>query len=138
MVRVIDKKKVMPIIVTIGMIVAMLFACHIQANAMNVISQTFDSTTYTGSITYTTVAGPSGYYTMALSSGRTANRLYESVSLKSSGGVTRPSISGSGSNTSYVSARTGTFSDGYYTTKGYYYYSVTTHKGNDYTFSTTK
>lgn len=111
--------------------------CEIQTNAKTTATLTRDSTTFTGSINYTTVAGPSGYYTLKLTSSLSAKYLYESVTLKSSLGVERPSITASGSNTTSVSATTGTFADGYYTTNGYYYYSVTSSKGNDYTFSTT-
>lgn len=120
-----------------AIMIAFVSICEIQAKAKDMATLTRDSTTFTGSINYTTIAGPAGYYTLKLSSSRSADYLYENVTLKSSLGVARPVITASGSNTTSVSATTGQFADGYYTMNGYYYYLVTTSNGNDYTFSTT-
>jgi len=123
--------------VLFAMVIAFVSVYEIQVNAKDMATLTKDSTTFTGSINFTTVSGPAGYYTLKLSSSISANYLYENVTLKSSAGTSRPSICASGYNTTSVSATTGIFADGYYTMKGYYYYSVKTYKNNSYTFSTT-
>lgn len=130
-------KKIKKYAVLFAIVIAFVGVYEVQVNAKDIATLTKDSTTFTGSITYTTVAGPAGYYTVKLTSSRSANYLYENVTLKSSSGTSRPSISASGRNTTSVSATTGQFADGYYTMNGYYYYSVTSSNGNDYTFSTT-
>ncbi len=130
-------KKMKWVAVLFAMIIAFVSVYEIQVNAKDMATLTKDSTTFTGSINFTTASGPAGYYTLKLSSSISANYLYENVTLKSSSGTSRPSISASGYNTTSVSATTGIFADGYYTMKGYYYYSVKTYKNNSYTFSTT-
>lgn len=116
-----------------------IFTCinTTEANAVTIATLNRDSTTFTGTNVYTGVSGPMGYYTLTIKSNRISDRLYEDVTLKSSGGVNRPSIIASGYNTSSVSTKTSNFADGYYTMKGYYYYTVTSYLGNDYTFSVT-
>lgn len=129
--------KIKKFAVLFAMIIAFVSVYEIQVNAKDMATLTKDSTTFTGSITYHNVSGPAGYYKLTISSSIYANYMYENVTLKSSSGISRPSISASGRNTTSVSATTGQFADGYYTMNGYYYYSVKTYKDNSYTFSTT-
>ncbi len=116
-----------------------IFTCinTTEANAVTIATLNRDNTTFTGTNVYTGVNGPMGYYTLTIKSNRISDWLYEDVTLKSSGGVNRPSIIASGYNTPSVSAKTSNFADGYYTMEGYYYYKVTSYLGNDYTFSVT-
>lgn len=44
---------------------------------------------------------------------------------------------GSGYNATSITTRTDSFTDGYYTMRGYYVYGVTSYLGNEYTFSDT-
>lgn len=130
-------KKMKWVAFLLAMVIALVGVCELRANANTMATLTRDSTTFTGSIKYVTVAGPLGYYTMTLSSSSEAKELYESVTLKSSTGVANSPISAMGTNTSAISASTKRFADNSYTINGYYYYYVITAKGNDYTFSTT-
>lgn len=123
------------LIVLFIMVVALMGVCLTEVNAITIAKLTRDDTTFTGSIVYKQITGPLGYYSMKISSSKTAQYLYESVTLKSKTGSYHDSISASGRNTKTVSTRTNEFTDNYYTTKGKYFYSVTTSEGNSYTFS---
>lgn len=128
-------RKVVMVITLLGM-----FGCGsvVGVDAKTIATLTRDGTTFTGSNVYTVAGGPAGYYTLSIKSGGVVSRfLFENITLKSTSGVQRPVISASGSNTSNVSTSTTVFADGYYSMNGYYYYSVTTNKGNNYVFSAT-
>lgn len=109
--------------------------CFVKVNAITIAKLTKDDTTFTGSIVYKQITGPLGYYVMKISSSKTSQYLYENVRLKSQSGSYHDPISASGRNTKSVSTQTNEFADGYYTTKGDYYYSVKSSVGKSYTFS---
>ena len=131
-----QKTKAMAVVLSILFIFMCMYG--IKANAMDVASQTYEGTTYTGSITYYNVSGPSGYYELALRASIMPKELYEYVRLKSGSGEDKPIISAMANNSKAVSARTPTFVGNDYTTHGYFFYSVTSSTGNTYRFSVTR
>lgn len=117
-----------------------LFLCMygIKTNAMDVASQKYENVTYTGSITFYGTGGPTGYYEMVLRASSTPNQLFESVTLKNGSGTNKPAITALARNSITVSAQTPVFEGKIYTMNGYYYYSVTSSTGKEYTFSVTR
>lgn len=138
MVRKVTKQKIKATAVILSILFIFMCMYGIKANAMDVASQTYENVTYTGSITYYGVSGPSGYYELALRASITPKYLYENVTLKSGSGVNQPEISALAYNSKAVSAQTPTFVGNDYTTHGYYYYSVISSTGNSYKFSITR
>lgn len=117
-----------------------LFLCMygIKAKAMDVASQTYEGVTYTGSITYYGVSGPSGYYRLELRANRASMQLYESVTLKSGTGQNKDTVAATAQNSTIVAAQTPTFAGNVYTTHGYYYYAVINSAGHEHTFNVTR
>ncbi|MGN0436547.1 MAG: hypothetical protein ACI4D8_07965 [Wujia sp.] len=125
------------ILVVMALSIMLVFGISINSEAITIATRTWDLTTFQGSIVYKNDSGPSGHFDMTLSATRNANFLYESVTLKSKNGVERKPIKGAGLNSNSITIRTNTFADGYYTMRGYYFYSLETYLGNKYTFSDT-
>lgn len=121
-------------------ICSMLFLCMygIKAKAMDVASRTYEGVTYTGSITYYGVSGPSGYYRLELRANRASMQLYESVTLKSGTGQNKDAIAATAQNSMIVAAQTPMFAGDVYTTHGYYYYAVINSAGHEHTFNVTR
>ncbi len=132
------KQKTKVAVIICSMLFLFLCMYGIKTNAMDVISQTYEGVTYTGSITYYGVSGPSGYYEMVLRANSTPNQLFESVTLKNGAGKDNTAITALTRNSRTASAQTPVFAGNVYTMKGYYYYVVTSSTGNEYTFSTSR
>lgn len=138
MVRKVRKQKTKATAVILSILFIFMCMYGIKANAMDVTSQTYEGTTYTGSITYYGVSGPSGYYELVLRASIMPKELNEYVRLKSGSGADKPAISAMTRNSRTASAQTPTFVGNDYTTYGFYYYSVTSSTGNTYSFSVTR
>lgn len=129
------KQKTKVAVIICSMLFLFLCMYGIKTNAMDVASRTYESVTYTGSITYYGVSGPSGYYEMVLRATSTPNQLYENVRLKSGSGENKPAISALTENSRTASAQTPVFAGNVYTMNGYFYYSLTSSTGTKYKFS---
>lgn len=138
MVRKMRKQKIKVVAIICSMLFLFMCMYGIKANAMDVASQTYEGVTYTGSITFYGTGGPTGYYELVLRASTTPKELYEYVRLKSGLGNNKPVISAMANNSKTVSAQTPIFEGNDYTMKGYYYYSVKSSTGKDYTFSVTR
>lgn len=139
MVRKVRKQKIKATAVILSILFIFMCMYGIKSNAMDVTSQTYEGVTYTGSITYYGVSGPSGYYELVLrASITTPQELYENVTLKSGTGEDKPTIVALTQNSKTALAQTPTFAGNIYTTYGYYYYSVISSTGRTYRFSVTR
>lgn len=138
MMRKMGKQKTKATAVILSMLFMFMCMYGVRAKAMDVISQTYEGVSYTGSITYYNASGPSGYYEMVLRANQTPNQLFESITLKNGSGTNKPTITALTRNSRTASAQTPVFVGNDYTMKGYYYYVVTSKTGNEYTFSTSR
>ncbi len=132
------KQKTKVAVIICSMLFLFLCMYGIKANAMDVASYTYEGVTYTGSITYYGVSGPSGYYELALRANQVTNQLFESITLKNGAGTNKPAITALTRNSRTALAQTPVFAGNVYTMKGYYYYVVTSSTGMEYTFSVTR